>query len=292
MAKVALNTKGKAAPPARPPEDEKPKAGALVKGGGAVGALPAHLAEMMEKDAEKGVSKLAEDNIVPLIYILQSNSPTVNERRPEYIKGAKPGMIWLRNAPSPLVDGETGFVFQACYAYKDWVEWRPNRQGYAGRHDKLPEEAEEVEFTTDSGKKKKRWVLPNGNVVVETRYRVGFVMDDELRNGMPYVIPFSSSGHTVAKTWNTMAAQKMLPSKKTAALFAYYYRLTLREKSNADGTWFVFDVTDEGWVSDAEGYNRGLALHNAFASGAKVAENMAPDEDDEDDAGDDPNKRM
>src|SRR5262249_44679698 len=43
----------------------------------------------LEKAANKGLSKDAADNLVPLVYILQKMSPQVEERDPRYIPGAK-----------------------------------------------------------------------------------------------------------------------------------------------------------------------------------------------------------
>ena len=76
-------------------------------------ALPAALADMMEKDAGKGVSTAQEDNLVPLIYVLQANSPQVNKRDERYIEGAEPGDFWLRNAPQPIVKGAEGVAIPA-----------------------------------------------------------------------------------------------------------------------------------------------------------------------------------
>ena len=92
---------------------KKLEANELVVAEGTKSALPAALAAMMEKDAGKGVSTAQEDNLVPLIYVLQTNSPQVNKRDERYIEGAEPGDLWLRNAPQPIVKGAEGVAIPA-----------------------------------------------------------------------------------------------------------------------------------------------------------------------------------
>lgn len=229
------------------------------------------LADAMAADAGKGVSKAAEDNLIPLIYVLQSNSPQVNKRSADYIKGAEPGNIWLRNCANPIVDGEEGIVFQPIFFSKDWVEWivRNEGGGFVGRHSELPQEA--VNKPDPQNPKRIRWVLPNGHEVVETRYHLGFVW---LKMGketvrMPYVIPFTSTGHTVSKSWMVLMNQKAL-GKGTAPSFACLYRLRTRQRTNAAGEWFSFDVSDERWLEDgeAEAYFEAKAMFDAYASGS------------------------
>src|SRR3954465_1560369 len=57
----------------------------------------------MEEDAGEGVSTLASDNVVPLIYLLQALSPQCVRQSPGYVtpgvggeKGAVAGNIWFR----------------------------------------------------------------------------------------------------------------------------------------------------------------------------------------------------
>ena len=70
------------------------------------GELPAELLVDTEKDAGMGVSFKQEDQLLPLIYILQSGSPAVDKRGDNYIDGAEPGDFWLRNALDPIKNGE------------------------------------------------------------------------------------------------------------------------------------------------------------------------------------------
>jgi len=230
-------------------------------------SVPSFLQERISADAGKGVSNLAEDNLVPLIYVLQAQSPQCNKRSPEYVQDAEAGSIWLRNSGLAAVNGEEGVIFQPCYFSKDWVEWVPRTAGggYVGRHDDRPSEA--VEKPDPQNPNKTNWTLPNGNTVVETRYHVGYVIQED-GSAFPYVIPMSSSGHTVSRGWMFLMNGKQMGGAR-APSWACLYRLKTKERTNAAGTWFTWDVTDAGWVQTEAEYNRGADLNEAFASGSK-----------------------
>ncbi len=242
------------------------KTDVAVKSSGALqGAAPAHLQKNAERQEGRGVSSRQEDNLVPLIYVLQALSPQLG-RGPQKIDGAQIGDILLRNAPQPLVKGEDGIVFQPCHFDVAFVEWIPrdNGGGFVARHAAIPAEATKV--TDPKNPNRVKWFMKNGNEIIETRYHTGFVITEE--GPLPYVLPFTSSGHTVSKNWMFMMNSKMVNGKKCDS-FTSYYRLRTKERSNAQGTWSVLEPSWEGWVPTEADIERGEALFNAFHSGEK-----------------------
>jgi hypothetical protein len=275
----------------------------------------------LRRDAAKGVSRAAEDNLVPLIYVLQAQSPQVNRRNPAYIEGAEAGSIWLRDADAPIIPGDDGVLFQPCYFDHDVVEWVPRDSGgglvarhqfekfSTGRAETMDELVERLgakpERRDDKNPNRIDYILPNGNELIETRYHAGFAIHGD--SVMPYVIPLSGSGHSVSKRWmfkmstivvpvlqqeieQARAAGEPLPVPQPLPSYACYYRLRTRLRSNASGEWFVLDPVRERMVEGLEpaleqmrqgqmpdwvpgpDYMRGLALHDAFASGEKQAD--------------------
>ncbi len=169
---------------------------------------PAFLAEAAERDAGKGVSTAAEDNIIPLVYVLQANSPQCNKRGPEYVEGAVDGAIWLRGSGRPAIDGDVGILVQPCYFFRNFIEWRlPRGNGIAAVHQTMPADA--VEKPNPENPKKTLLMLPNGNHVVEVRNHIVrvFLPDGTV---LPYSIPFSSTGHTVSRGWMNLLNNKHL----------------------------------------------------------------------------------
>lgn len=237
-------------------------------------APPAALAERMSQDAGKGVSTDQADNLVPLIYLLQPLSPQVMRGNQKQIEGAQPGDIWLRNAPEDdqIISADDGLLFQPCYFSKDWVEWLPKRAGFVARHATRPEVSALEDVEGDDGEMRKMWRMPNGNSVVETRYHVGFAIVADGR-ALPYTIPLSSTGHTVSKAWMFQMNSESLPDGSKAPSFAILYRLVPKLITKNNKSWYQYEVKKEGWVETVEEYERGLALYEAFSTGAKqVAE--------------------
>jgi hypothetical protein len=240
--------------------------------------LPNGLADLVEGDAGQGISQAQEDNLVPLIYVLQTNSPQCNKRDDRYVDGAEPGDIWLRGAPSPVVKGADGFLFQPCHFVKDWVEWVPRDSGggFVGRHDERPANAREVRDPKKPSKVV--YITPDGHEVKETRNHMGYAITSA--GPMPYAIPLTSSGHTVSREWMGLMGRQRLPNKPNVQppSWALYYRLRTKMRHNADGDWFVLSVENAGpdgtplWVPTADDYQRGKALHDAFTSGSKQME--------------------
>lgn len=237
--------------------------------------LPAHLRELLSEHVGEGVSSAAEDNLIPLIYVLQAQSPQCNKRGADYVENAESGSLWLRSSGLPAVSGEVGIKFQHCYFSKDWVEWKPNRGGFVGRHDVRPEEAVLTHTPTPQDPDKKSWLLPNGNVVVETKYHIGnvYLPDGKI---MPYVIPLSSSGLSVSKEWMFLINNKIIPGG-VAPGYACFYRLKTKEVTNPKGTWMRIIVSDEGWVTEEADIMRGINLYKSFKAGEKAID--VPEDD-------------
>lgn len=273
------------------------------------GGMPDYLVALASEDMGKGVSTNQADNIVPLIYVIQPLSPQVDPGAPEYIEGARPGSIWVRNYSTPMVPGDIGILVQPCHFSKDWVEWVPRGRGggYAGRFKNRQADAEdamrrpskldlgpprgvmqplgeidvgedipdndEALFTTDPRTRQKVWFLATGNELVLTRnhvVRVHFAPGIAL----PYVIPLRGTGHIVSKEWMGKMLVKRSPRGELLPSWCCLYRLTTRQKTNVHGKWYQFQVQDAGYV-DAAGYVDGKALYDAFETGEKVMEDEA-----------------
>lgn len=236
-------------------------------------SIPDYMREQLETDAGKGISTDQADNIIPLLYVLQTNSPQVNKRNEAYIEGAEPGDIWLRSAPSPIVKGQDGFLFQPCHFYKDIVEWVPRDDGggYVGRYADFPKDT--IVTEDEENPNLKYYSLPNGNELKETRYHTGYTMT-AAGLVMPYVIPMTGTGHSVSRQFMFMMNSKMTADNKRIPSFACLYRFRTKFRKNKKGEFFVLDVKDEGFVRSAAEYQRGKELYEAMMSGDKVIDDQ------------------
>ena len=219
--------------------------------------------------AGAGTSQDRADNLIPYLTILQDMSPQVKKRDPAYIEGAEPGMI-MRTDIKKIYSGTEGVIFQPCHFSKKWVEWVPidagggGGAGFKGMFDVMPANA------TQKPDKPNSWHLPNGNDVVETRYHFGNILNPDANRADPCIISFSSSGHTVSKSWMALMNQFRIGAGITAPSFFRAYRMTVTERKNSMGTWFVFKPEDLGWVSK-DLRELGHQLYTSVAAGEKKA---------------------
>jgi hypothetical protein len=203
--------------------------------------VSADLDDFLEQHSGVGTSQRAEDNLVPMISVLQAQSPAADRRNQAYIQGAEPGAFRLKNSPVAIVPGDgEGLLFIPAHFAVYFVEWTPREKGggFVRRHDALPKEARKVEDERGI-----RFVMPNGNEVQETRYHTGLVPFPD-RGPMPFVLPFKGSGHTTSRNWQTLMNGVRTKSGKVAPSFARIYRLTTKQRTNTKGTWFAVEVEE------------------------------------------------
>ena len=204
--------------------------------------LPAELADITVADVGKGVSTKAEDAIVPLVTVLQSNSPQCDRRGPEYLANAEAGKFWVRGNVEPVRDE---LVVIPCAMARAWMEWLPDRQGYVARHE---EEPEDIAIKPGEGNSRRPvLVRRSGNVVQDTR-ELSLLVDDQ-----PYMLPCASTFHQFAREWQSWFRQFVHPqTRKPLPSFARRYKLVTVPKTNAMGKWFMPKFIDLGWVDKAE----------------------------------------
>jgi hypothetical protein len=230
------------------------------------GFVSQELLDVSEQDEGLGVSFKPEDQLLPLIYVLQTNSPSVNKRGDAYIQGAEPGHFWLRNSLNPIRDGAEGIAVIPCEMVRTWIEWLPNRGGFVARHDIPPQDMVTKLVRGDDGRERSVLQRESGNILQDTRE---FYV---IEHGFPYVLPCTGTKHTFARSWQSMFHQFRHPKTgKIMSAFTRKYRLTTVPMSNAVGEWFGLKFQDMGEVTISE-YNEAKAFYYAVKKGEKKAE--------------------
>lgn len=254
--------------------------GKQASGGGALKIGEGNAPKLPEGYVNTGLghSDKTEDQQIPIISILQTLSPQLKKNKPEYIEGAEVGQFLFKNTIPPVFSGEEGFYFiPSLFKTMEYVEWVPRDSGggYVGRHDKLPSD---IKIQVDAkNKNKKKYIGKNGNEFIETRYVYGQAFDMELNPIGNYVIPFSSTGHSIWKTWNQNSKSKRLIDAKSgedlgrAEPWMFIYKLTSKEQSNSAGDWYSISIEDIGWNDSEDLILIGKALYESVVSGEKVA---------------------
>jgi hypothetical protein len=229
---------------------------------------------MMNEDSGVGVSRKAADNLVPRIGLLQPLSPLVTSG------AAAAGDFTLGE---DIVAGKTGFYFQPAYLDQLWLEFRPLDEGggFVAAH---PFTSESDPPAGAKQTKPFRWRSDAGNELIHYRQMAGLAWRERI--GLEFVIPFKSTGHTVAREWNTRSGRtNVLPDGRARSLFNHVWHLTSVMVKKGPYTWFSVHVGDAVLLAAANAaradvvvgdwrnaYLRGRSLNAAFASHEKVGE--------------------
>lgn len=239
--------------------------------------VPATRAQRLERAAGRGVSTDRDDKIIPMIRVLQSQSPQCLKQKPEYLgKDAEAGVFWFKGAAKELVDGKVGFEFIPCYFTKAWLQFdgpRDKSPNFVARHEdraKRPADVPGLELDEDGydyvNKAGHRWSL--------SREFYGLVRFKGSKLWGMWLLPFSGGGHTTAREWQTLMDNFVLPSGRPEPSYNRRYLINTIPKSNSSGDWFGMRYVMQEEVTDDE-FDLAEAFHLACASGAVRGE--APD---------------
>ena len=260
------------------PAVRDPRSAVAVGGGGTPPS-----AALKDEDSGLGLSNRREDVVLPIMSVLQPLSPYCLDGDEKQIKGARAGMILLKNEMDPLIEGKEGLMVQPILMYLEWQRWVPRDAG-GGLVDRWtvpdgessekhrPKEARLYVTEGKKGKKKQRWIIDGDDVFLARVFLVNVYREDGLP--LAYIISLSSTGHSVGRMWETMQKKKRLPDGREANAFSCLYHMTTLSRKNDAGTWYSFNPRDiiedgkfAGWANDAQ-YKAGKDLYVAFMGGA------------------------
>lgn len=271
-----------------PPEpQEAPQALPVALGPSQALQVPDDLLRALKEDMGRGVSQRSEDNVNPMVKLLQANSPEVNAKHASYVEGAEPAAFLLRNSPVPIIPGHVGFPFLPVCMELAWVEWVPRSRGggFVAKHG--AQQPSGLIQIIDPETDKKKWVhRDTRHEFIDTAYRYGFLDLSEYGFGMsPFVIPFTSTGHMARREWETLMNQmKVEGFRGVPPAYKFIYRIKARQRINKNGqVWFVPHATFER-ESTTEEYFRGRDFYDSWERGQQTVdatEAAPPAEDNE-----------
>jgi hypothetical protein len=216
----------------------------------------------------------SQDVALPYIYILQGLSPQTNPGRAEYVEGAVASMFY-NNVSGEIFDGRTtGFLFVPSYYERKLVEWvhRDNGGGWVAD---WPIDSGVLQKTRPDDKGKPR--LQNGNVVVETAYHYGLMLNPDSETWEQCVIAMKSSALKANRKWNNMIITSKIPNTDVQApRFLFGYNLKTKMESKGENSWWNFDVVKLDDPVSVDVYKQAKEFAELVASGVvtRVAENL------------------
>jgi hypothetical protein len=187
----------------------------------------------LSKTVAAAEEELEESSSLPLIRILQGNTPQAQAHMKEYIPGAAPGQF-LFNATQEAVPGPLEIIpvgFRACYA-----EWKPKSAGGGlVAHHPLSVVNDPLYEKGRDPKKPYLEYLGDNDLVRTSYWCVLVLKDEEWQNA---IIAMSSSQLTVARKWSKDLKRFKYEgplAKFAAPMFAQKWQLGTALEENAKG---------------------------------------------------------
>ena len=226
-------------------------------------------ANVFEEDAAKGLGNIGQQDLaLPFLKILGQLSPEVNKRDGKYVEGAEPGMIY-NSVSGELYDGAKGINVIPAFYKLEYVEWKDRGEGSGGPVAVHDSSSDIMSQTKADANFKDR--LPNGNYVEKTASHFVIITGDSPTTAL---ISMKSTQLKISRKWNSMMSGIKLKGKNglfTPASFSHIYRLKTTQMSNDKGTWFGWEVSKVGPITDQQLYQQAKSFSESISKGAVKA---------------------
>jgi hypothetical protein len=224
---------------------------------------------MFEDDAAKGLGAIGQEDLaLPFLKILGQLSPEVNKRDGKYVEGAEPGMIF-NSVSGELYDGVKGINVIPCFYKLEYIEWKDRGEGLGAPIAIYDSSSDIMSKTTPDANYKDR--LPNGNYIEKTASHFVIVSGDSPSTAL---ISMKSTQLKISRKWNSMMSgikMKGANGMFTPASFSHIYKLKTTQMSNDKGTWFGWEVSKVGPVTDKGLYDQAKGFSDSISKGAVKA---------------------
>ena len=211
------------------------------------GALATNL---FEADANQGAQNISQEDLaLPFLKILGQLSPEVNKRDGKYVDGAEPGKI-INTVTNKLYDS---IDVIPCHYKRQYIEWQDRGQS-TGAPVAIHEADSDIISQTVRGKDYKDR-LPNGNYLDNTANHFVIYLNTIPTSAL---ISMKSTQLKVSRKWNSMMMGLKMQGKNglfTPPTYSHVYKLKTVQMSNDKGTWFGWDVSKVGPVTDKPLYD-------------------------------------
>ena len=226
-------------------------------------------ANMFEDDAAKGLGAIGQEDLaLPFLKILGQLSPEVNKRDGKYVEGAEPGMIY-NSVSGELYDGVKGINVIPCFYKLEYIEWKDRGEGLGAPVAIYDSSSDIMSKTKPDANYKDR--LPNGNYIEKTASHFVIVTGDSPSTAL---ISMKSTQLKISRKWNSMMSgikMKGANGMFTPASFSHIYKLKTTQMSNDKGTWFGWEVSKVGPVTDKGLYDQAKGFSDSISKGSVKA---------------------
>jgi len=217
-------------------------------------------ANVFEGDAAKGLGNIGQQDLaLPFLKILAQLSPEVNKRDGKYVEGAEAGMIY-NSVTGELYNGVKGIDVIPCFYKLEYLEWKDRGEGL-GAPVAIYDSSSDIMSKTKA----------DANYIEKTASHFVIVLGDSPSTAL---ISMKSTQLKISRKWNSMMSGLKLKGKNglfTPASFSHIYKLKTTQMSNDKGTWFGWEVSKVGPVTDSQAYQQAKTFSENISKGSVKA---------------------
>lgn len=203
----------------------------------------------------------ATDYALPFLYLLQSNSPQVDEEGERYVEGAKPGKF-LNTVTNELFDSLTVIPAEFIPCCNEWVP-RDDGGGFVASHpNRQVAEQKQGEGTQ---------LVDTANHYVLSQKEDG--------SWEEAILSLTSTKLKASRNWLSRIAGRTIDTpqgKKVAPSFAGVYLIESIRQENDKGKFHNIQITPvegaEGWVTDPDLFQKALSFRASVNQGMRGAD--------------------
>jgi len=223
---------------------------------------------VFEADAGHGITNIKQEDLaLPFLKVLGQLSPEVNTRDAKHVEGAQPGMI-VNSVTNELYDGNKGVEVLPVYYKRQYIEWQ-DRGESKGAPVNIYDAGDDIPQTTRDKSNKDR--LANGNYLENTVSHFVVLLG---KTPTTALISMKATQLKISRKWNSMMMGIKMQGKNglfTPPTYSHIYKLKTVQQSNDKGTWFGWDVSKVGPITDKGVYAIAKGFSDNVAKGAVVA---------------------
>ena len=236
---------------------------AIKKEAGAVAAIN------IEQFGDAGFENVDSKSLaLPFLKVLGQLSPQVTQGDSQFMAEARAGMIY-NTVTDELYDGQKGITVIPCFYKLEYIEWKDRGEGPGAPVAIYDSSSDIMSKTKPDANYKDR--LPNGNYIEKTASHFVIVSGDSPSTAL---ISMKSTQLKISRKWNSMMSgikMKGANGMFTPASFSHIYKLKTTQMSNDKGTWFGWEVSKVGPVTDKGLYDQAKSFSESISKGSVKA---------------------
>ena len=192
----------------------------------------------------------AKDQKLPIMRILQSTNPQVQQGNSAYDEDARIGDIYV--AATRKNYGKKITVVP-CQYINTFNEWKGSRDGVSRPTVHMNKSILDKASKRDGDNRD--W-LPNGNYVEDTGNHFCYILDSKTYEPLECVlIPMASSQKGKSRSWNSIIANKTKTDKLGTFIpptFSSVYTLSTVPEKNDKGSWIGWVIEFDKWLDEGK----------------------------------------